>query len=93
VETGVRVIELRAPEARPAPPAPPAASAPPSPPSAPAPPAPPMFAPAPAGVMLISGFEIAAQLPDQRWLVMRQGRNWEEIGWIARAASSISWRC
>jgi len=49
----------------------------------------PMFAPAPAGVVLISGFEIGAQLPDGRWLVMRQGRNWAEIGWIARAALVI----
>ncbi len=52
----------------------------------PAPPHPPMFAPAPAGVVLISGFEIGAQLPDGRWLVMRQGRNWAELSWIARAA-------
>jgi len=52
-------------------------------------PTPPMFAPAPAGVVLISGFEIGAQLPDGRWLVMRQGRNWAEIGWIARAALVI----
>jgi signal transduction histidine kinase len=50
---------------------------------------PPMFAPAPAGVVLISGFEIGAQLPDGRWLVMRQGRNWAELGWIARAAGII----
>ena len=48
-----------------------------------------MFAPAPAGVVLISGFEIGAQLPDGRWLVMRQGRNWAEIGWIFRAALII----
>jgi signal transduction histidine kinase len=52
-------------------------------------PAPPMFAPAPDGVVLISGFEIGAQLPDGRWLVMRQGRNWAELGWIARAAGII----
>lgn len=52
-------------------------------------PAPPMFAPAPEGVVLISGFEIGAQLPDGRWLVMRQGRNWAELGWIARAAGII----
>jgi len=64
---------------------------------APAPPAPPVpevpdvpvFAPAPAGVLLLSGFEIGAQLPDGRWLVMRQGRNWEELGWIGRAALVI----
>jgi signal transduction histidine kinase len=48
-----------------------------------------MFAPAPAGVVLISGFEIGAQLPDGRWLVMKQGRNWAELGWIARAAGII----
>ena len=55
----------------------------------PTPPMPPMFAPAPEGVVLISGFEIGAQLPDGRWLVMRQGRNWAELGWIARAAGII----
>ena len=55
----------------------------------PAPPMPPMFAPAPEGAVLISGFEIGAQLPDGRWLVMRQGRNWAELGWIARAAGII----
>jgi len=58
-------------------------------PTAPIAPMPPMFAPAPAGVVLISGFEIGAQLPDGRWLVMRQGRNWAELGWIARAAAII----
>lgn len=62
---------------------------PPTPRAAPAPPAPPMFAPAPEGVVLISGFEIGAQLPDGRWLVMRQGRNWAELSWIARAAGII----
>lgn len=60
---------------------------------APAPPAPPMpppvFAPAPPGVLLISGFQYAAELPDGRWLVMRQGRNWAELGWIASAAAII----
>lgn len=62
---------------------------PPTPAVAPVAPMPPMFAPAPAGVVLISGFEIGAQLPDGRWLVMRQGRNWAELGWIARAAGII----
>ncbi len=61
----------------------------PTPRASPAPPVPPMFAPAPAGVVLISGFEVGAQLPDGRWLVMRQGRNWAELGWIARAAGII----
>lgn len=61
----------------------------PAPRASPAPPMPPTFAPAPAGVVLISGFEIGAQLPDGRWLVMRQGRNWAELGWIARAAGII----
>lgn len=72
-------------------PAPPVAPSPPASPTAQvvAPPHPPMFAPAPAGVVLISGFEIGAQLPDGRWLVMRQGRNWAELSWIARAAGII----
>jgi two-component system, OmpR family, sensor kinase len=61
----------------------------PDPPSPPAAPLPPIFAPAPEGVMLISGFAIGAQLPDGRWLVMRQGRNWAEFGWIMRAALII----
>jgi signal transduction histidine kinase len=77
----------------PAPPVAPVAPAPPTFPRAPsaraAVPATPMFAPAPAGVVLISGFEIGAQLPDGRWLVMKQGRNWAELGWIARAALVI----
>lgn len=55
----------------------------------PAPPEPPLFAPAPPGVALLSGFRVAAELPDGRWLLMRQGRNWDEIGWIARAAAII----
>ena len=54
------------------------------------PPLPPMFAPAPHGVALISGFEFSAQLPDGRWLTMRQGRNWAELGWIGRAALIIA---
>lgn len=59
---------------------------PPDPPETPAP----MFAPAPAGVVLIKGFEVGAQLPDGRWLVMSQGRNWAEIGWIFRSALIIA---
>ncbi|MBL8545013.1 MAG: HAMP domain-containing protein [Hyphomonadaceae bacterium] len=91
-------IELNVDTSGMAPPAPPAApqavrlpeqprAAPtPTPRVAPVAPTPPVFAPAPVGVVLISGFEIGAQLPDGRWLVMRQGRNWAELGWIARAA-------
>lgn len=85
-----RRIELRLPPTAERPPEPPLSpdGAQPLPPRAPAPP-PPMFAPAPPGVLLISGFEYAAQLPDGRWLVMRQGRNWAELGWIASAAAII----
>lgn len=57
-------------------------------PTPPAPPAP-IFAPAPEGVVLLSGFQVGAELPDGRWLVMTQGRNWAEIGWILRAAGVI----
>jgi signal transduction histidine kinase len=77
------------PEPRTQPVTPPAPRAAPAPRVVPAPPAPPMFAPAPEGVVLISGFEVGAVLPDGRWLVMRQGRNWAELGWIARAAGII----
>jgi len=45
-----------------------------------------VFAPAPPHVILLSGFNLGAELPDGRWLVMRQGRNTEEAGWIIRAA-------
>lgn len=62
-------------------------------PEAPTPPEPPepdvAWAPAPPGVALISGFEVGAQLPDGRWLVMSQGRNWAELGWIGRATLII----
>lgn len=93
--SGRDVLVIRAPDA-PAPPAPP--DGPDAParveraaPVAPAPPIPPapIFAPAPDGVVLVSGFQVGAQLPDGRWLVMTQGRNWAEIGWIARAAGVI----
>ncbi len=55
----------------------------------PAPPEPPLFAPPPPGVVLLSGFDISAQLQDGRWLVMRQGRNWAELSWFGRAALMI----
>ncbi len=70
-------------------PAPTEGAAPAAAPTPPMPPAPPMFAPAPPGVLLLSGFEIGAQLPDGRWLVMRQGRNRDELSWIGRAALII----
>lgn len=85
----VRVIAPPAPAEAAAPPSPPARTQAPTPPAPRVSPTPPMFAPAPAGVLLISGFEFGAQLPDGRWLVMRQGRNWAEIGWIGRAALVI----
>jgi two-component system OmpR family sensor kinase len=50
------------------------------------PPEPPLFAPPPPGVMLLSGFEVAAQLNDGRWLIMRQGRNLADFAWFGRAA-------
>lgn len=40
-------------------------------------------------VVLLREFEIAARLPDGRWLVMRRGRNWAELGWIGRAALAL----
>jgi signal transduction histidine kinase len=94
-------FEIRVPEPLPAPEATPAprsrdatsavAPAPPTPPVPPTAPVArvPVFAPAPPGVVLISGFEIGAQLPDGRWLVMRQGRNWAELSWIGRATLVI----
>jgi signal transduction histidine kinase len=76
----------------PPPPAPPPRAAP-APHAAPTPPAipptPPLWIPTPHGVALISGFELAAQLPDGRWLTMRQGRNWAELNWLIRAGSII----
>jgi signal transduction histidine kinase len=78
-------------------PAPPPAPAPPRPqrphPARPAPapagqPAP-LWIPTPPGTALISGFEFAAELPDGRWLSMRQGRNWAEFNWLTRAGLII----
>lgn len=98
IETPVQVGVLAAPAIPEAPAAPAAPAAAPSPaprtraaPAPIAPPAPPtpMYAPAPEGVLLLSGFQVGAQLPDGRWLVMTQGRNWAEIGWILRAAGVI----
>lgn len=82
------VVEAHAFEFRFPVPAAPVAEAPEAP-ETPVPPELPVFAPAPPGVLLISGFEFGAQLPDGRWLVMRQGRNWAELGWIGRAAFVI----
>lgn len=60
------------------------------PPAPPAPPMPPpMFAPAPPGVMLVSGFEVAAKLPTGRWLVMEQVRA-AEFDWIVRVAGAFA---
>jgi signal transduction histidine kinase len=53
------------------------------------PPEPPLFAPAPPGVVLLTGYTFAAQLPDGRWLSMSPGRDWEQLGWIGRAALVI----
>ena len=34
----------------------------------------------------MSGFLVAAELPDGRWLTMRQRSNAETLDWIGRAA-------
>ncbi|MGE3928843.1 MAG: ATP-binding protein [Hyphomonadaceae bacterium] len=62
---------------------------PPEPPEAPEPPEIAEWLPAPPGTVLLSGFTIAAEMQDGRWLVMTQGRNWAELGWIARAGLVI----
>lgn len=58
-------------------------------PTPPSPPEPPLFAPPPPGVVLMSGFLVAAELPDGRWLTMRQRSNAETLDWIGRAALGI----
>lgn len=76
----------------PSPPAPPqvrAAPGAPAPLEPPEPPEPPMFAPPPPGVVLMSGFVVAAEMADGRWLVMRQQSNAETLDWIGRAALAI----
>jgi|CXWL01.1.fsa_nt_gi signal transduction histidine kinase len=88
----VHVGELRMRRAEPAVPnaaAPPRPPAPSVAPPAPVAPMPPLFAPAPPGVLLLSGYTFAAQLPDGRWLSMSQGRDWEQLSWIGRAALVI----
>ncbi len=90
-EAGERRIEMRsgmwrqrveAPEGQ-------AVPTPPEPPRPGLPPEPPRFAPAPPGVLLLTGYTFAAQLPDGRWLAMSQGRDWEQLGWIGRAVLVI----
>jgi signal transduction histidine kinase len=61
----------------------------PRPPAPPEPPEPPRFAPPPPGVVLMSGFLVAAEMADGRWLVMRQQSNAETLDWIMRAALGI----
>jgi signal transduction histidine kinase len=61
----------------------------PAPPAPPEPPEPPRFAPPPPGVVLMSGFLVAAEMEDGRWLVMRQQSNAETLDWIMRAALGI----
>jgi len=58
-------------------------------PTPPAPPEPPLFAPPPPGTVLMSGFMVSAELPDGRWLTMRQRSNAETLDWIGRAALGI----
>ncbi len=45
--------------------------------------------PPPDGVVLLSGFEFAARLPEGTWAVMRQSRTAEDLDWIMRAALAI----
>ncbi len=89
-----RIERFRVGEAPPAPQegarqAPPEPPAPPAPPAAPEPPEPPLFAPPPPGVVLMSGFVVAAELPDGRWFTMRQKSNAATLDWIGRAALGI----
>lgn len=73
----------------PSPPAPPASAGRAAAPAPPEPPEPPLFAPPPPGVVLMSGFLVAAEMADGRWLVMRQQSNAETFDWIVRAALAI----
>lgn len=88
-EHRITIDNSKAPAPPPPAPDPPNAAPIPSPSEAPAPPEPPVFAPPPQGVILLSGFEIGAALPDGRWLVMSQGRNAEEFSWIMRVVLII----
>lgn len=83
----IRIIEGGPPPAGAA--APPVPPAPPAAPQSPLPPEPPLFAPPPPGVVLMSGFVVAAELPDGRWFTMRQKSNAETLDWIGRAALGI----
>lgn len=80
------VATLKRPAAAPVAPTAPTSPTPPTPPVAPEPP---LFAPPPPGVVLMSGFLVAAELPDGRWLAMRQRSNAETMDWIGRAALAI----
>lgn len=52
-------------------------------------PEPPLFAPPPPGVALMSGFLVSAQLPDGRWLTLRQRTSADEWSWLLRAGIGV----
>jgi signal transduction histidine kinase len=88
--TGAAVItETTREGAPPAPPVPPAAPMPTIIVAPPAPPPPPMFAPPPMGVSLLAGIEVAARLPDARWLVMTQVRS-DDFDWLVRTFGAFA---
>jgi len=70
----------------PSPPPPPAAVGVPMPPM---PPDMPRFAPPPPGVILLARFYIAAELPDGRWIALRQSSTAETRDWLLRAALAL----
>lgn len=61
----------------------------PAPPPPPRPPDPPRFESAGGGAMFLARFVIGVQMPDGRWLVLRQRRSIEDVNWLFGAALGI----
>ncbi|MBU6372976.1 MAG: HAMP domain-containing protein [Alphaproteobacteria bacterium] len=65
------------------------ASAPPAAPAPPEPPPPPRFEAPAKGVVFFARFVVSAQLPDGRWLVLRQRRTADDLAWLVTAVVAV----
>lgn len=68
---------------------PPASAAAPFPPPPPAPPSPPRFEAGGKGVVFFTRFVVGAQLPDGRWLVLRQRSTADDFQWLVTAVLAV----
>lgn len=84
----VRQLAGPPPHGGPGAPLPPPAAAP-MPPPPPAPPVPPRFEAGGKGVVFFARFVVGAQLPDGRWLVLRQRSTADDFRWLVTAVLAV----